>query len=196
MRDGIKLDRASVVDAAAALVDEQGLEGFTLARLAKRLGIRSQSIYAHVDGLDSLRRELALLSLAELSQRLGRSVMGRTGSDALRALADTHAAFARERFGLYSCSLRSPDGDAELAKRMSEVSHPWHAVLASFGLRPREIDHYHRALWAAIHGFVTLRQQGLMTRAASPERSFALMIDVFAQALDGRRANSGDLSLS
>lgn len=190
MSAGIGLDRARVVEAAAALVDAEGLEGFTLARLAARLGIRSQSIYAHVDGLDQLRRELALVSLDELSRRLGRSAMGRHGRDALHALADTHATFAFERPGLYACSLRSPVGDEELARRVNDVSDPWHAVLASFGLRPSEVFHYHRALWAAIHGFVTLRQQGLMTRQASPDRSFTLMMDVFADALDNRRTAS------
>ncbi|MGP0030948.1 MAG: TetR/AcrR family transcriptional regulator [Acidimicrobiales bacterium] len=190
------LDRVKVIEAAAALVDEQGPEGFTLARLAARLGIRSQSIYAHVDGLESLRRELALVALDDLSLRLGRAAMGRSGRGALHALADTHAAFAAERPGLYACSLRSPDGDEELAHRVDDVSDPWHAVLASFGLRPIEIVHYHRALWAAIHGFVTLRHQGLMTREASPDRSFTLMIDLFADALEDQRKSSRDRALS
>jgi AcrR family transcriptional regulator len=195
MSRGVRLDRATVVETAAALMDERGLEGFTLARLAARLGIRSQSIYAHVDGLDNLRRELALLSLGELSHRLGRSAMGRTGRDALHALAHTHAEFAVERPGLYACSLRSPDGDGALAQGIKEVTDPWHSVLASFGLPPSEIVHYHRALWAAIHGFVTLRHQGLMTRAASPDRSFTMMIDAFADALDNQRTASRDRSL-
>jgi AcrR family transcriptional regulator len=185
------LDRARVVEAAAALVDEQGLEGFTLAGLAARLGIRSQSIYAHVDGLDNLRRQLALMALAELGHRLGRAAMGRSGREGLHALADAHAAFATERPGLYACSLRSPDGDEELAGRINDVTDPWHAVLASFGLRSSEILHSHRALWAAIHGFVTLRHQGLMTRAVSPDRSFTLMIDLFADALEERQTTSG-----
>jgi len=179
------LDRAQVVQAAAELVDEQGVETFTLAALAARLGIRSQSLYAHVDGLEGIRRELALLALDDLSRRLARAAMGRTGRDALHALAATYAAFATEHPGLYACSLRRADGDDELARRMDDASEPWHAVLASFGLGSTEIVHHHRAIWAAIHGFITLRQQGLMTRRASPDRSFTLMIDLFADALEG-----------
>ncbi len=195
MSAGVGLDRSTVVETAATLMDEQGPEAFTLARLAARLGIRSQSIYAHVDGLDNLRRELALMSLGELSLRLGRSAMGRTGRDGLHALAHTHASFAMQRPGLYACSLRSPDGDEELAKAIEDVTDPWHSVLASFGLRPSEIVHYHRALWAAIHGFVTLRHQGLMTRTASPDRSFIMMIDAFADALENARTAVGNRSV-
>jgi AcrR family transcriptional regulator len=176
-------------------MDEQGTESFTLAALAARLGIRSQSIYAHVAGLDQLRRALALLALEDLGRRLGRAAMGRSGRDGLHALAEVHAAFAAERPGLYACSLRSPAGDEELARRIVEVSDPWFAVLASFGLGPIEVAHYHRVLWAAIHGFVTLRQQGLMTRDADPDRSFRLMMDVFADSLDagGLASNREDL---
>jgi AcrR family transcriptional regulator len=179
----VGIDRTQVIETATELVDELGLESFTLAALAARLGIRSQSVYAHVDGLDHIRRELALVALTDLGYRLSRSAMGRTGRAALHALATAHADFAADHPGLYDCSLRSPAGDAELERRIEDVTEPWYAVLASFGLRPNDVVHYHRALWAAIHGFVTLRQQGLMTREASPDRSFALMIDLFADAL-------------
>jgi AcrR family transcriptional regulator len=184
MSAGVGLDRARVIEVAAALVDEQGAGSFTLAALAARLGIRSQSVYAHVDGLDQLRRALAIQALEDLGRRLGRAAMGRTGREALHALANAHASFAAERPGLYACSLRSPEGDEELARRMDDVTEPWYAVLASFGLGQSEVAHYHRVLWAAIHGFVTLRQQGLMTRDADPDSSFLLMIDLFADSLD------------
>jgi len=183
MAAGVGLDRSSVVEEAAALADESGFDAVTLAALAARLGVRSQSLYAHVDGLDGLRRDLAALGQQALADRLGRAAMGRAGEDALRALCNAYAEFASERPGLYACSLRAPGDDPELARTTQAATEPWQAVLRSCGLGPTEITHYHRALWAALHGFVTLRAQGLMTRAASPDRSFALLVDVFADAL-------------
>ena len=105
---------------------------------------------------------------------------------ALRALCDAYAGFAAERPGLYACSQRAPGDDAELARTSDAATEPWQAVLRSFGLTPAEVTHFHLALWAALHGFVTLRAQGLMTRAASPDRSYAVMVDVFAAALTRR----------
>jgi len=185
--NGVGLDHAQVIDEAAALADEAGADGVTLAALAARLGVRSQSLYAHVDGLDGLRRDLAVLGQQLLAERLGRAVMGRAGEDALRALCHAYAAFAAERPGLYASSLRAPDDDAELLRTSAAATEPWGAVLASFGLSKTEIVHFHRTLWAALHGFVTLREQGLMTRSASPDRSFTLLVDVFADELDRRR---------
>jgi AcrR family transcriptional regulator len=187
MAAGVGLDRQRVIDEAAALADEDGYDTVTLAALAARLGVRSQSLYAHVDGLDGLRRDLAVLGQQSLADRLGRAVMGRAGEDALRALCDAYARFAAERPGLYLCSQRAPGDDPALELTSDAATEPWRAVLGSFGLSKTEIVHFHRALWAALHGFVTLRGRGLMTRAASPDRSFALMVDVFVTALTGER---------
>jgi AcrR family transcriptional regulator len=183
MAAGVGLDRQSVIAEAAALADEAGGAAVTLAALAARLGVRSQSLYAHVDGLDGLHRDLAVLGQQALAARLGHAVMGRSGDDALRALCDAYAEFAAERPGLYAISQRAPEGDPELEASSMAATEPWIAVLSSFGLAKTEVVHYHRAIWAALHGFVTLRQQGLMTRTASPDRSFRLMVDVFANTL-------------
>lgn len=183
MAAGVGLDRSRVIEEAAGLADESGADAVTLAALAARLGVRSQSLYAHVDGLDGLRRDLAVLGQAALADRLGRAVMGRSGEDALRALCTAYAGFAGEHPGLYACSQRAPGDDPDLVRTSDAATEPWRAVLRSFGLTAAEITHFHRALWAALHGFVTLREQGLMTRAVSPDRSFALMVDVFAAAL-------------
>ena len=77
--------------------------------------------------------------------------------------------------------------------RWAEAKAAFEAALAetetaegSFGLSAAETEHYHRAIWAALHGFVTLRTAGLMTRAASTDRSFTTMVDAFVDALIGR----------
>ena len=80
MATQVGLDHDAVIGAAAALVDEQGVGALTLAALAARLGIRSQSLYAHVDGLDGLLRDLALSSVRRLGDELRSSVIGRSGS--------------------------------------------------------------------------------------------------------------------
>jgi AcrR family transcriptional regulator len=184
------LDRAQVIEAAAVLADESGADALTLAALAARLGVRSQSLYAHVDGLDGLRRDLAVHGQQELAGRLGAAVMGRAGADALRALAAAYAGFAADRPGLYACALRAPLGDEALEASTEAATAPWRATLRSFGLSAVETEHYHRALWAALHGFVTLRGAGLMTRAASTDRSFTTMVDVFVDALAAPRTPS------
>jgi hypothetical protein len=54
----VGLDKADVLEMAATIADELGSDELTLSRLAERLGVRSQSLYAHVDGQSGLRRDL------------------------------------------------------------------------------------------------------------------------------------------
>ncbi len=132
------LDRVQVIEVAAVIADESGADGLTLAALATRLGVRSQSLYAHVDGLDGLRRDLAVRGQEELASRLGSAVMGRAGASALRALAAAYADFAAERPGLYTCALKAPLGDETLEASAEAASEPWRATLWSFGLSTTE----------------------------------------------------------
>ena len=104
LRAGVTAD--AVIDAAAALADAEGLKAVTLARLAEKLGVRSPSLYKHVDGLDAVHRGLTLRGLTEANVRLQRATIGKARDDALMALAHTYWQFARERPGLYAASLR------------------------------------------------------------------------------------------
>ncbi|HLY32256.1 MAG TPA: TetR/AcrR family transcriptional regulator C-terminal domain-containing protein [Ktedonobacterales bacterium] len=59
------LDREQMVQAALALLDEVGLEGLTMRRLAERLGVKAASLYWHVHDKEEL---LALLAEAIISE--------------------------------------------------------------------------------------------------------------------------------
>src|SRR5262249_49992247 len=53
-----RLDRETVVDAAFALADDQGLEALTLRRVAARLGVTPMALYRHVDSKEALLDEV------------------------------------------------------------------------------------------------------------------------------------------
>ena len=179
-----KLDRAAVLDAAAALADAHGYRNLTLAMLAAELGIRSQSLYAHVDGIEGLRNGLALRGQAMLADELRGAAMARTGGDALRAVVRAMAQFVDTHPGLYEATLRSPDGSAEMRTASDRTVGPLMAVLGSFGLEGDDLAHHHRVIWSSVHGFVTLRRAGLLSWPADPEASFELMLDMFVNQLE------------
>src|SRR5919109_4652049 len=86
----VGLDQATVVEAAARLVDEEGIDQLTLSRLAERLGVRTPSLYNHVAGLPGLKRDLAVSCLRDLLDRLMRATIGKSGAEAIVALADAY----------------------------------------------------------------------------------------------------------
>lgn len=182
------LNRGTVVEAAAAVADEEGgLEGFSLATLAERLGVRTPSLYNHVAGLEGLKRELALMGLRELGRRLSRAAVGKAGELGIFAIAEAYRQFAKERPGLYAATVRSyrlfaPE-DPELAAAEEEGFEPVLTVLGSHGIRGEEAIHAARGLRSVAHGFATLESGRGFGIALEPDESFRWLVRTFADGL-------------
>jgi len=160
----VGLDRASVVAAAATLVNQQGAAVLSLKRLADALGVQTPSLYNHIDGLPGLERELTLLSVRHLGDALAAAAIGKSGPAAVAALMDAYRAFVNANPGLASYTVRpaaleAPD-DAERIQAEARIVHVAVAIVASFGLTGDDAIHAVRALRSVVHGFATLEAAG------------------------------------
>ncbi len=182
----IGLTKADVLSTAAAIVDEQGTEALTLSRLAERLGVRSQSLYAHVDGLSGLRRDLILYALNLQAVRVGRSVMAKSGRDALMAVMNELVLVNREHPGLSRLtSWSQPDPtDEAMFDALLEVSEPFTILLASYGLVGDDLAHWRRIIWTSLQGFLSLEAADMMKLPADPDQSVHLLMELIADGLD------------
>ena len=155
------LSAEALVDAAAALADREGLEAVTLTRLAADAGVRPPSLYAHVDGLDDLRRRLANRGRRELAAALRDAATGRAGTDALRGVAAAQRDYARRHPGSYLAAQRAPDrDDPEALAAAAEAVEVLVAVLSGYELAGDDAIHAARAVRSALHGFVLLETGG------------------------------------
>ncbi len=191
------LSQAVVVEAAAALADDAGLERLTLSALATRLNVRTPSLYNHVAGLDGLRRELALLGYHELSRRLGQAAIAKTTDAAVMAIAIAYREFVRDRPGLYTATIPSPrrdDSDPAVSQAAAETLDVVITVLGSYGLQGAEAIHAARGLRAAIHGFATLEASGGFGLPVATDESFQWLIATLIDALHrhNERSPEGD----
>ncbi|CAN5376595.1 TetR/AcrR family transcriptional regulator [soil metagenome] len=176
-RAGLSTDR--VVTAAAPVADAGGFEQFTLAAVAQRLGIALPSLYKHVGGLDDLRRQLAITGMRELGNRLGRAAMGRSGHDALAAVAHAYRAFATDRPGLYAATTRAPSpDDAEHTTVAQDTLDVALAVMRSYGIDGPDAVHAIRIYRSALHGFVTQEAGGAFGMPESIDESFRRLIEL------------------
>jgi AcrR family transcriptional regulator len=175
------LDSDAVVSAAAALADAEGLQALTLAQLADTLGVRAPSLYAHIDGLDDLRRRLAARGTRELSAALHAAAAGRAGREALAAIASSYRAYATEHPGTYAALQRAPDlDDDEGARRLFDVVL---AVLRGYGLNGEDAIHGARIVRAALHGFVALEANEGFGIPLDLDESFARLVSTLDRGL-------------
>lgn len=175
-RAGLTPDR--VVTEAARLADEAGWDRLSAAAVAHRLGVRQPSLYKHVASLEALRDGVAVLAVDELGDRLADAVLGRSGSEALTALAEAYRGYAREHPGRYAATVRAPRAGATAHVEASDrVLRVVLAVLAGYGLEGSDAVDAARALRAAMHGFVALEASDGFGLPEDVDRSYRRLVD-------------------
>ncbi|HUB73451.1 MAG TPA: WHG domain-containing protein [Solirubrobacteraceae bacterium] len=182
------LDSGRVVEEAARIADADGLDAVTLARVAQALGVRAPSLYNHVDGRAGLLRLLSLLGIEELTEALRDAAMGRSGAEALAAIAGSYRAYALAHPGRYAATVRAPaPGDERLAAAAQRALDVIVAVLAAWGIAGEEALHRVRVVRSALHGFVSLEAAGGFGLPLDLDRSFELLLATLVAGLEGAR---------
>ncbi len=181
------LDREQVLAAAAELADAEGTEGLTLGRLAQRLGVRTPSLYNHIDGLSDVQRELALRAKRSLGVQLARAAAGKAGDDGVFALAQAFRQFIKVHPAQYALTVRAslvdqPE-DREMQQAEAEIVDVALAVVASYGLSGARAVHAVRALRSVVHGFGTLELTGGFGLPLDADESFQVLCRMLATGL-------------
>jgi AcrR family transcriptional regulator len=168
-----RIDSAAVVAAATQLVDADGLGALTLKQLAEEVGVRPPSLYAHVGGLDDLRRRLGARGASELATTLSHAIEGRSGTDALGGLAVAYRDYAREHPGpMLRGSARDFAGNDEARAAGDTVVRVVVTALRSYRLEGDEAVHAVRLIRIALHGFVTLEAAGGFAMGLCADETF------------------------
>lgn len=157
-RVGLTAERLTL--AAADLADEVGYDAVTMTVLARRFGVQVASLYAHVRSSDDLRTRVALLALSELAENIGGAVAGRSGRDALAALAHTYREYAQQHPGRSEATRRRLDPVTAAASDGVRIAALMRAVIRAYGLDETEQTHAIRLVGSVLHGFVALELAG------------------------------------
>ncbi|MDL5204509.1 TetR-like C-terminal domain-containing protein [Streptomyces sp. ALI-76-A] len=181
-RAGLTPDR--ITAAAADLADEAGFEHVTLSALARHFGVKDASLYAHVRNLHDLRTRLALLAGAEMIDRIGAAVAGRSGKDALVAFAGAYREYALRHPGRYAATGIRVDqalaADSPALRRTAEITY---GMLRAYGLDEPDLTDAVRLLRATFHGYCALESTGGFGHPRAVQASWDKAIDALHLAL-------------
>lgn len=181
-----RLNRAQVLRAAAELADREGLADTTLSALARELGIRTPSLYRHVDSLAALIEGIATIALEELHAAMSAAAAGRSGPDAVRASADAYRTYAMEHPGRYAATTAFAvrAGHDEFARAAAALVDVLRATLRHWSLDDDQQVDAIRGLRAALHGFVEIERTGGFGMQRAPDDSFATLTSTLVAGLD------------
>ena len=179
------LAAASVTEAGAALADEVGFDQLSMGLLAERLGVKTPSLYKHVDNLADLTHRIAVLAMVELGDALRDATQGRAGGDALAAAAQAMRAYVKEHPGRYAAgNLAVPTGpDDPLIPAANRLLGSLSAVLRGYQLEPSDEIHALRMLRSMLHGFTTIEVSGGFQFDTDVDESFTWMVNLIDRGL-------------
>lgn len=189
-RKGPSLTRDDVVEAALALVQDEGAEALGISRVASELGIKPPSVYNHVGKGDALARAVVIEGTRRMLLVLEDAVRGVIDPrDQLRALADAIRRWVKDNGGLYTLMSRvEPDNDhpefAPVARRLLDV---FARPLGQLGVTGSDTIHAIRSLRAAMHGFVLLETSGQFQLEQDPGQSYRWLVEALLRGIAAQK---------
>jgi AcrR family transcriptional regulator len=170
---------------AVSIVSEEGIHSLSLGELARRLGIKTPSLYNHIDGLNGLKKQIAIYGLEKLYEALASFKEMPADTELALELAYAYIAFVRNQPGLYEAMFldKALQDDAfhHAANRVVDVVV---YALTAFQIAPDQRIHIVRGLRSLIHGFVSIEQRGGFGIPILPDQSLDVMIRTYLRGID------------
>ncbi|WP_308819424.1 TetR/AcrR family transcriptional regulator [Pseudonocardia alni] len=185
MSERVGLTATRVVAAGAALADEVGFPSLTMGMLAKRMGVRTPSLYKHVAHQEDLHRRIAVLAVNEAAVAMESAIRGRTGRDALTSAMRAFRGYVLSHPGRYAATIgvEALVPDDPMACARDRFEETLRSTLQSYPIGPAHTMHAMRALRSILHGFASLQAAHGFQHATDIDESFEWLIDVADRGL-------------
>jgi AcrR family transcriptional regulator len=184
--------RRTMIDAARVILDELGPESLTIRALADASGSTTMAVYSRFGGKEGVVEALFEEGFRELAAALGRVRQTRAPSRDLVRLTCAYRDFAVALPTLYSVMFERVIPEFRPSANTSECA--WHAfeILLRFTERAARLDvgddtapDMAYAVWAIVHGLVTLELNGMGGREspADFEAVFRSSVELLTRAI-------------
>lgn len=188
------LDNTFILQEAVVLIAEQGIKNFSLRALARKLNIKSSSLYNHFNSLDELLTIIAQYVMQEMNRSLYEAIESKTRDDAVAALFNAYRLYVQAHPEIYRVVLSLNQADSKgVDMAASQITGPVNKVLAFYKLTPELNIHCQRYLRSLMHGFISLESQNYLSHLQPPTISSYNFIINSAINLLHRLETEGDI---
>lgn len=164
--------RDRILAEACALFLRDGLDGFSMRKLARAVGVTAPALYRHYDGKEAVLHDVAREAYERMAQYLHRALQGRTPLERFQMAGMGYLEFALEHPRLYDALFASPElvglGDLppEVEAQGCAVGQFWNdrirECMDAGLIRRTDPAGVGLTLWAHAHGLIALRARGLL----------------------------------
>lgn len=179
------MSQDAVIEAALTVLERDGLDAVTGTRIADELGVTQPALYRHVEGMEEVWRGLGLQIRSRLVDALNEAAAGRSGADAVVAVANAWRRFANEHRSFYAATDRHPcAGDPELEAAVEEVVAVLARTVRGYRLDDTSSIDAARMLRSFLHGFVHLEHGDGHPSPYDTDASFERIVRLLTTVLD------------
>lgn len=186
------LSKEIIIAEAVKSIEESGRSTISLHELARRLGIKTPSLYNHIKNTKDLQHEVFKYAIDKFVANQNAATAGKQKDDAVKAFAEAYYEFAAANKGLYqlimSMSLDNDETEKEMAVPLLETVMD---LLSDYGLHDEASAHWQRVLRAILHGFILQEELGYFYyyKAIDLKKSREIAIQCFLNGLHTELAN-------
>lgn len=163
------LNREIIVESAKEMMEREGVHHFSMRKLAEKLGVKTASLYTHIESMEALFTEIGLNALNDQKNCLMNAIGEMHGDAAIEAIAESYRQFATEHMELYRFIMQMPSGNDEVLKEAASVTaEPFMKVLDDYHISDKRKMHWQRILRGLLHGFISEEQSGYFSHYPVP----------------------------
>lgn len=164
--------REKILACACDLYLEDGLEGFSMRKLARAVGVTAPALYRHYESKERVLLDVVGEAYRSLAEYLYRGLQGRTPEERFRLAGEGYLAFALENARLYEVLFAFPDliGMEDLPEEVEgqacAIGQFWNdrvrECMDAGLLEPGDPGELSASLWAHAHGLVSIWLRGMV----------------------------------
>ncbi len=178
------IDKNRIIELAAKKANENGLENVTLKMLADELGVKTPSLYNHIDSLENLKKQLMLYGWKQMENQLVRSAVGVSGYEALRVMCHTFFEYATANPGIFNAMLwYNKFENDETMGATDDFFSVFFKITKSLHISEENTNHLIRTFRGFLEGFSLLVNNGAFGNPIPLKESFDLSVDVFIEGM-------------
>lgn len=186
------LTKDLILAEAVACMESTGQPVVSLHEVARRLGVKTPSLYNHIKNTKELRYEIFQYAIGQFVANQRAATANKRKDEAVRAFAEAYHTFATENKGLYRLIMSIPSEEDDRAKEVAiPLLETVVEILTDYGLTEESVAHWQQVFRAILHGFISEEDLGYFYyyKSIDLKKSRDIAVQCF---LDGLHAELGD----
>lgn len=180
------INMTAITESAINIGNQDGLDSLTMPKIARSLGIKSQSLYNHVNNLGEIRIAMSISLFKSLKQELLEGMLGLSGRDAINMYFKVFHQFCMDHLHLNRLLfLPAQDQSTELTAAFQDVIQILIRLLKDILPDETTIDLYTKTLMSVFVGFtMNETNNAFKTNPNHQDTNLSEMVDLIFKTVE------------